>query len=481
MDMTRDCLKSERPFGVCLIRNGKEVGTAAEPEAVGCLAHITSWDMEQLGAAAAAHARRAAVSHPRVERRAPGPAPRARGADRRRGGCRVAGAVRRARRPHPDGGRRQQRGAVRRAARVRERVVGRLPPERNPEGAARRQAEAARARGRAHRASRSCTASSNNAAWSAEAEPPGTARLPVDRVPHSILARHPASSRHPLGALRPLRFVERFPAHGALRCSGVCTQRAQQLPHRHRHRGADRLLQRQPQHARLGSARRDALHAADDRLDVEREVREPMPERRRAARRSRPRSRRGAGRPALHRRWTRSPGSTTARSRRPLRAAFRSSTSPPCGAARASLYAGAGRRAAAAARATRRRGLARAPHSLRAPGSGRTAGARVVHTRRTEIHEPLDVGLDVGRRQQRLGELPQPLLDRALARESPSIAKCRASTRFTLPSRIAARAPYANPAIAAAVERPIPGSASMSASSRGKAPACCSTIACAAR
>lgn len=49
MDMTRDCLKSERPFGVCLIRNGKEVGTAAEPEAVGCLAHITSWDMEQLG------------------------------------------------------------------------------------------------------------------------------------------------------------------------------------------------------------------------------------------------------------------------------------------------------------------------------------------------------------------------------------------------------------------------------------------------
>lgn len=49
MDMTRDCLKSERPFGVCLIRSGKEVGEAAEPETVGCLAHITSWDMEQLG------------------------------------------------------------------------------------------------------------------------------------------------------------------------------------------------------------------------------------------------------------------------------------------------------------------------------------------------------------------------------------------------------------------------------------------------
>lgn len=49
MDMTRECLKAERPFGVCLIRNGKEVGAPAEPETVGCLAHITSWDMEQLG------------------------------------------------------------------------------------------------------------------------------------------------------------------------------------------------------------------------------------------------------------------------------------------------------------------------------------------------------------------------------------------------------------------------------------------------
>jgi Lon protease-like protein len=49
MDMTRDCLKSQQPFGVCLIRSGTEVGAPAEPEAVGCLAYITSWDMEQLG------------------------------------------------------------------------------------------------------------------------------------------------------------------------------------------------------------------------------------------------------------------------------------------------------------------------------------------------------------------------------------------------------------------------------------------------
>ena len=30
MDMARDCLAGERPFGVCLITEGKEVGEAAE-------------------------------------------------------------------------------------------------------------------------------------------------------------------------------------------------------------------------------------------------------------------------------------------------------------------------------------------------------------------------------------------------------------------------------------------------------------------
>jgi Lon protease-like protein len=49
MDMTRDCLKHDQPFGVCLIREGKEVGAAAKPEDVGTLAHITHWDMQQLG------------------------------------------------------------------------------------------------------------------------------------------------------------------------------------------------------------------------------------------------------------------------------------------------------------------------------------------------------------------------------------------------------------------------------------------------
>ncbi len=49
MDMTRECLKNDQPFGVCLIREGAEVGTPAKPERVGSLAYITHWDMQQLG------------------------------------------------------------------------------------------------------------------------------------------------------------------------------------------------------------------------------------------------------------------------------------------------------------------------------------------------------------------------------------------------------------------------------------------------
>lgn len=49
MDMVRDCMKEEAPFGVCLITQGAEVGGAAATENVGCLAHISGWDMQQLG------------------------------------------------------------------------------------------------------------------------------------------------------------------------------------------------------------------------------------------------------------------------------------------------------------------------------------------------------------------------------------------------------------------------------------------------
>jgi len=49
MDMMRDCLKRGAPFGVCLIREGSEVGAPAVPEAIGCLAKILECDMQQQG------------------------------------------------------------------------------------------------------------------------------------------------------------------------------------------------------------------------------------------------------------------------------------------------------------------------------------------------------------------------------------------------------------------------------------------------
>jgi Lon protease-like protein len=49
MDMTRECLKRDEPFGVCLIQQGSEVGAPAVPEGVGCLAKIHEWDMQQPG------------------------------------------------------------------------------------------------------------------------------------------------------------------------------------------------------------------------------------------------------------------------------------------------------------------------------------------------------------------------------------------------------------------------------------------------
>jgi len=53
IDMTKDCLKDERPFGVCLITRGDEVASASDgpPEfaRVGTLARIVDWEMPQLG------------------------------------------------------------------------------------------------------------------------------------------------------------------------------------------------------------------------------------------------------------------------------------------------------------------------------------------------------------------------------------------------------------------------------------------------
>ena len=49
LEMTKACLRDNLPFGVCLIREGREVGTAAVPEPVGCLATIEQWEMPHTG------------------------------------------------------------------------------------------------------------------------------------------------------------------------------------------------------------------------------------------------------------------------------------------------------------------------------------------------------------------------------------------------------------------------------------------------
>jgi uncharacterized protein len=49
IEMTKVCLRESLPFGVCLIREGTEVGAPASPERIGCLATIESWEMPQLG------------------------------------------------------------------------------------------------------------------------------------------------------------------------------------------------------------------------------------------------------------------------------------------------------------------------------------------------------------------------------------------------------------------------------------------------
>lgn len=49
MEMSKACLRNGSPFGVCLIREGAEVGAPATPEDIGTLARIVHWDMQQLG------------------------------------------------------------------------------------------------------------------------------------------------------------------------------------------------------------------------------------------------------------------------------------------------------------------------------------------------------------------------------------------------------------------------------------------------
>lgn len=46
IDMVRECMRNDRPFGVVAIRTGAETGPPAEPETIGCMAHIMHWDMQ---------------------------------------------------------------------------------------------------------------------------------------------------------------------------------------------------------------------------------------------------------------------------------------------------------------------------------------------------------------------------------------------------------------------------------------------------
>lgn len=49
IELTKQCIAQNRPFGVCQIKEGQETGTPAVPEPVGCLSRIVEWDMPQLG------------------------------------------------------------------------------------------------------------------------------------------------------------------------------------------------------------------------------------------------------------------------------------------------------------------------------------------------------------------------------------------------------------------------------------------------
>jgi Lon protease-like protein len=52
LDMMRDCLREQTPFGVCMIKTGNEVARPDEPtvpENVGCLAHLLDCDVQEYG------------------------------------------------------------------------------------------------------------------------------------------------------------------------------------------------------------------------------------------------------------------------------------------------------------------------------------------------------------------------------------------------------------------------------------------------
>ena len=49
LDMVKQAIADETPFGVCAIREGTETGTPAVPRSVGPRVRVTDWDMPQTG------------------------------------------------------------------------------------------------------------------------------------------------------------------------------------------------------------------------------------------------------------------------------------------------------------------------------------------------------------------------------------------------------------------------------------------------
>ena len=45
VEMTKRCVRDNVPFGVCLIREGREVGEPAVPATIGCTARIAEWEV----------------------------------------------------------------------------------------------------------------------------------------------------------------------------------------------------------------------------------------------------------------------------------------------------------------------------------------------------------------------------------------------------------------------------------------------------
>lgn len=49
LDMVKQAIADDTPFGICAIREGTETGTPAVPYAIGTRVRITDWDMPQTG------------------------------------------------------------------------------------------------------------------------------------------------------------------------------------------------------------------------------------------------------------------------------------------------------------------------------------------------------------------------------------------------------------------------------------------------